>query len=161
TGRVPGANDDVIIDRPGDVTVTCDARSVTIHSLVSQNALSIRSPAGGPTGVFSASPPAAGNNGLALARQGLAAGGGLTTGGLLTWTAAFQSPIAGPGRVRANGGMAVTGDGTKTLSAGCTLDNAGTATWTGNGRIGLVGGATWNNAPGATLVVQNGQTVGL
>src|SRR5262249_48325805 len=158
TGMLPGASDDVVIDVPRSDTVTADLRFVTIHSLRCEKMLNIQST--GPSGVFEVETTAVVNNNLTLTDQGFAIGGQLTVNnGLFTWTAGNQSSIAGPGQVQANGGMLISGGGNKTLSGGVTLTNAGTATWTGNGAIALIQGATWNNMSGATLTIQNAQTL--
>jgi hypothetical protein len=79
----------------------------------------------------------------------------LTVGGLFTWT---NGELIGSGRMRAQGGLALSDDGFRDLDNGYTLDNAGTATWTGTGRIGLLHGSTFNNLAGATFDVRNDLT---
>src|SRR5262249_26626346 len=113
-----------------------------------------------PPGSFAVATTAVINNNLTIADQQFLLGDQLTVSGLLTWTAGNQSSIDGPGQVNANGGMAITGIGSKILTNGCTLNNAATATWTG-GSIALSQGAVWNNLSGSTLAVQNNDTFGV
>src|SRR5262249_33447740 len=62
TGQVPGAADDVTIDVPEAITVTCALQFASSHSLRSDKALSIR--ASGSSGFFSVAAPASVNNAL-------------------------------------------------------------------------------------------------
>jgi hypothetical protein len=87
-----------------------------------------------------------------LTMQSGALGGSatFTVAGQLTWSG---GTMVGPGRTVASGGLMLSGNSTKQLSAGRSLDNAATAVWTG-GIFDLESDGVLNNQAGATLDIQ-------
>jgi hypothetical protein len=80
TGQVPGASDDVVIDLAGITVTHSSTASDSIHSLTSQDALTI---SGGSLSVASNS--VIGNN-LGLLGATLTGAGTITVTGMLTWS---------------------------------------------------------------------------
>lgn len=77
----------------------------------------------------------------------------VSIGGLFTW---IGGTITGTGRVRANGGLLITGSIGNRVLDGVTLDNVTTATVSTSGVGGTLigGGATLNNLEGAVFTVE-------
>ncbi len=98
---------------------------------------------------------------VSLGNRGLLAGAGtLTVNGPFDWSAGNLGDATAPGATILNGGLTLSGTGTKQL-AGRTLTNAnnGTMVWTG-GALLLSAGATINNSSGSTFEVQTDGDIG-
>jgi hypothetical protein len=151
TGRLPGVSDDVVIDVPGNVSVTHAAGADAIHSLTSQKTIVLSG------GTLSLSGDSVVNNDTILTGGTLAGDGDLAVNGLLIWT---DGAMSGSGHTLANNGLVISGSAAKTLT-GRTLDNAGMATWSGSGNIVAINNATFNNLASATFNVLTDATFGL
>jgi hypothetical protein len=171
--RLPGASDDVLIDRGvANPVITVRSGTQTIHSLSSTEALTL---AGGSlvltadstiSGVLTLSSGTLSlGMGMTLDVSGsfaqsggtLAGAGALTITGSATLSGGLQS---GAGTTSLQSGGTISGaNGTFVLDAGRVLQNLGTLTWTG-GAIDLNGGPTGgagriDNATGAVFTAQS------
>jgi hypothetical protein len=149
THRVPTADDDVTIDKPG-VTVTQGLVSgFRVHSLTSTDAIVIKA------GLLAFTTDSSIANTLTIApNAGLDVNGHrLVVGGLFTCSGGWMSG----GTLVANGGMALGGNGlTEDLRNDFTLDNFGAATWSGPGNTINMGHGTIKNEAGATFTARGG-----
>jgi hypothetical protein len=174
TGQLPGANDDVVIKVPSNVTVThaSPTASDTVHSLVTTanfamqgGTLTINGPSifKSALSVFSTLT----TNGntvidgpVELVGGAMNGSGNVTLNGQLTWTG---GNIAGAGTVLAKGGLILDNFSSFSFSEptldGRTLQNAGTATWVGIGNFDLIDSATFVNLPGATFNINSDLTL--
>ncbi len=143
TGQVPGPFDDVVIDAAAGIVVTYSQGTSSVHSLTSQNDLSL----GG--GVLALGARSAIGGAFTLSTGGeLDGSDDVLVTGLFTCTG---GTLGGTGTVTASSGLAISGNGL--LISGCTLVNTGAATWTG-GNINLGPGGAIVNAPAAGFDVQ-------
>jgi hypothetical protein len=154
TGKLPGLLDDVVINVPGNVTITHSNFNDAILSLTCNDNLVI---SGNSFISLSIATASVINGNLTISGGTLGGGGNLTLNGLFTWT---SGTMTGGGHTVANGGMVLDTSNFNVLNLvnGRVLDNAATATWTGNGvgaAIGIGGDAVFNNLAGATLEVQS------
>jgi hypothetical protein len=144
TGALPGAGDDVVLDVPGNVTVTHSFGTDAVHSLVSQDRLEL---SGGALDLATASTF---NGAFAFTGGTLSGSGDVTVNGPFTWNG---GTLRGAGRTVANGGLALIipelFQPGKVLD-GRELDNAGAAVWTG-GSIAVNNGGRLDNLAGATF----------
>jgi hypothetical protein len=159
TDTLPGPADQVLIDVPGNITVTHAAASfgstpTEITSLRSEEAIVLSN------GTLSISATAIITNAFTLtddpallSSSTLAGTGSLVVNGPLTWDGGTMS---GPGQTIANGGLTITGAEDKFLS-GRTLSNSGLASWDGTGTIWAVGGGggILTNLAGATFQIES------
>jgi hypothetical protein len=168
TRKVPGAGDDVTINKPG-ITVTHSlSDSDSVHSLTSQEALTFSA---GSLSIASASTV---NNTLTLSGPVTLSGpgtitattidlnggtlggtGAVTVGSALNWSG---GTINGPSTVTVPTGatLTISGDSHAETLDNTTLINAGTATWSGAfNDLGLGFGAVFDNTAGAGFTVQN------
>ncbi len=111
TGAVPGPDDDVVINMPGNVTITHATGDDTVHSLMSHNPLDL---SGGSLELADTSTFAA----LNLSGGTLTGTAEVTVNGLLHWTAGTLAGV--PGRygfpwLAARGGLTVDGPDEKLL----------------------------------------------
>ena len=129
SGAVPGPSDNVVVDVPGNVTITHSQGSTPISRLVLAR------------GTLSVDSTIQISNGFSQSGGTLTGSSGLVVGGLFTWTGGIME---GTGTTTADGGMNINGTGTMSLRR--TLVNAAgqTATWT-NGNVGFFGTATFDN----------------
>jgi hypothetical protein len=128
TGAVPGPNDDVVLDAPGNGTVIHPAGDDTVHSLTGTNSLVL---SGGSLRLAAASTF---DGPLDLVGGTLATGGMLTVNGPLLWTAGtmlWTGQTFADVTTVANGGLDITGPGPKLLMNGY-LDNAQHGTLSGS-----------------------------
>jgi hypothetical protein len=149
TGKVPGATDDVVIDEPGNVTITHSGGTDSIHSLQSEDALVL---SGGSLSLATASTL---DSAFTFSNGTVSGAGDLTVNGQLTWSG---GTMTGTGHTIANGGLALSNTGdffSPTTLDGRQLDNAGSATWTGRGNITISNGGQFNNLAGATFDAQS------
>jgi hypothetical protein len=146
--RLPQSGDDVVIVRPGAVTVTHSTGTSQVSSLSSEERLVLT---GGT--IAPANPSVV--EGVFEQTGGTFFGGDLTINGPFTWTAGAQR---GPGQTTANGGMMLTGPSLKGMDR--TLNNAGAATWTGPGGLwDFFQRRQFNNLAGASLEIQGTGTM--
>ena len=111
TGAVPGPDDDVVIDVPGNVTITHATGDDSVHSLMSRDPLDI---SGGSLALADASTFGA----LNLSGGTLTGTAEITVNGLLHWTAGTLAGV--PGRygfpwLAARGGLTIDGPDQKLL----------------------------------------------
>jgi hypothetical protein len=141
TGHVPGAGDDVVINRPGAVVVYDSSSNAVLHSLqLTAGTLSV--------GVPGRSAPALTVTELLLAGGTLQGTADLTVSDTFFW---LGGSVAGSGQVTVLGNLEINGPSDKVL--GATLLNAGQASWT-QGHLDVLSGGTFVNEPGATFVAQ-------
>jgi hypothetical protein len=76
--------------------------------------------------------------------------GSLTVSGLTTWTGGNMN---GAGTIYVDGGLAISGTGSKYLYR--DMVNPGTTTWSDTGSFRITDGATFTNLPGALFDTQN------
>ena len=149
---LPGAADDVLIDLPGDITVTHGSGTTQINSLTSAESLVL---SGGSLSLNSTS---AINNAFTISRGTLSGSGNLTVGGLLSWSG---GTLWGSGQTIAQGGLAISGGSAYKFLDGYTLVNAGLGIWTGGDTslydIRFKNGAVLLNQAGATFDIQTDQ----
>jgi hypothetical protein len=145
TGQLPRPDEDVVIDLPGNITVTHSRGAHAVRSLLSAETLAI---SGGS---------------LALAERSEANGPLVLTGGLLTGPATLTATdiflwtggtLAGTGRTVANGGLVMSGTAGKVID-GRTVENGATAVWVGAGNITAQNGALFRNRATGTFLVEN------
>jgi hypothetical protein len=146
TGAVPGPDDDVVLDAPGDVTVNHSIGDDTVHSIAGNNALVL---SGGSLSLDTTS-AFDGPLDVVAGTVGVGFEARLTMNGPLLWTA---GTIAGYGTVTANGGLDITGPDPKLLD-GATLENSQRGTLSGS-PLGLRDFGYFDNLPGATLTVED------
>jgi hypothetical protein len=133
-GALPGPADDVIINVPGNQTVTCSSGSFTVNSIQCQEDFIL---SGGTLSISSASQFDAS---LTLSDGTLTGGGDVTITGTLNWTGGTMS---GSGRTI----IASIGKLNLRVSSGFlsrVLQNDGAAMWTG-GPLFMSGGTINNN----------------
>lgn len=111
TGAVPGPDDDVVINMPGNVMITHTAGDDAVHSLMSRNLLNL---SGGSLELADTSTFAA----LNLSGGTLTGTAEITVNGLLHWTAGTLAGV--PGRygfpwLAARGGLTIDGPDEKLL----------------------------------------------
>jgi hypothetical protein len=143
TNKLPGILDDVVINVPGNVTITHSSGTDLIHSLTSSDTLVV---SGGYLYIADASTL---SGALTLSGGTLTGPNSLTVNGAFSWTG---GTMGGSGSTHADDGFTISGGNGKTLDTR-TLDYTGTATWSGTGGISLVNNATWNNLANSTLSV--------
>jgi fibronectin-binding autotransporter adhesin len=134
----------------GDGSVTFGGASVTFAGTYS---------VGGPTTISNgtvAFDSAVTLGSLTLSGGTLAGLGDVSVTGLLTWTG---GTMTGAGQTDANGGMTISGTGTKNLLNGRTLNGSETTTWSG-GDINVMYDAVWNNLSGAVMDVRGNNRFG-
>jgi hypothetical protein len=173
TGKVPGASDDVTINKPG-ITVTHNlSQSDSVHSLTSQDALSFSA---GSLSIASASAinntltlsgpmKLSGAGAIAATTVNLNAGATLGGTGAVTVSSALNwsgGTIDGPSTVTVPKGamLTISGDSRIEFLDTTTLINAGTATWSGafnDLELGL--GAVIDNRAGASFTAQNDREI--
>lgn len=145
TGTLPGSDDDVVINVPGNVTVTHSRGATSVRSLTSAETLALS------------------NGSLAIAEASvlnaplLVSGGVLGGRATLTVTDTFfwtGGTLLGQGQVTAVGGLVISGAATKTLN-GKTLDNPGTAVWVGTGNVIARNDARILNQSTGTFLIEN------
>ena len=144
---MPGPADDAIVDQQG-ISVTHSVGTDSVNSLTSKAAFEV---SGGSLTLLSDSALSAT---LVISGGTLVNGRTTSVGGPLTWTA---GTLSGNGRVRADGGLAISSVSSKVLDGG-TLDNAGDATWE-TGSISFSHGAVFNNLAGAVFVASGPRLV--
>jgi hypothetical protein len=149
SGQVPQPGQDVTIDVSASITVTYRTGTTTVNSLHSKESLVISG------GLLSITNPSDVAGNLTLSNGTLDGSGDIQVSGLLTWSG---GSMTGSGHTQATGGLAITGGSSKTLN-GRALDNLGTATWSGTGNIASGNGSVLTNAAGATLTIQNNQSL--
>ncbi len=137
TGSLPGPDDDVVIDVPGDVLITHQTGTDAVHSLTDRGALDL---SGGSLSLAGDST----FNELDLSGGTLVGSGSLAVNGLLNWTA---GTLTGSARAVVNGRLDISGDADKVL--GATLTNANDGTVSGRLIFDVLGGFV--NDAGATL----------
>jgi len=145
--RLPGAEDDVVIDVPGNITITrSSGNSHTIASLVSRETLSIS--AGTLTIAGDATLDAISLSGGTLSAAGTTSIASFTwSGGTLSGGGSTAIPVGGTLNLTGNSGM--------TLDAH-RLSNQGTVNWTGSGIFYLVNSsAVLNEAGGSFNLASN------
>lgn len=142
---VPGAADDVLIDVPGNITVTHSFGSHAVRSLHSEEAILLTGGTLdiGATSILSQT--------LALMGGTLSGNGDLTLNGLLLWR---QGTMSGLGTTIANGDIHFIDNLSYVLMDGRTLINSGTAVWQNGGYLIAYFGSTIINLPGATFHFQ-------
>jgi hypothetical protein len=138
---VPGAADDVLIDVPGNITVTHSFGSHAVRSLHSEEAILISS------GFLDIEQNSILSNTLALKGGSLSGNADITLNGLLVWR---QGNMGGSGTTTANGDIHFNDNVNRGLVDGRTLINNGTAVWQ-NGSLNLYFGSTIINLPGAVF----------
>lgn len=171
-GRVPDANDNVVIDQ-GAITVTYSTGASTVRSLrlgstlsitggsltlnqastVLAGAASARTPGGS---AVSASSEASGGR-LTLSGGTLAGAGALTIEGELFWSG---GTILGPGTttITSSACLLISGSGSKTLDARALL-NHGETIWQGSGTLAVENGATVSNESDGYIQARGQQTL--
>ena len=134
TDAVPTSADDVVIEQPGNVTVTItDAEQA--NTVASSDTLTIQGSLLGGSGVLSLT-------GASQATTLNIAGGTLSSAGTITVTGPmlWSGVIEGGGTVTANGGMSISGDDInfgENVLTNATLINNGTVNWT-SGSVAVV-----------------------
>ena len=128
-GAVPGPSDNVVIDVPGNVTITHSQGSTPISRLVLAR------------GTLSVDSTIQVSNGFSQSGGTLTGSSDLVVGGLFTWTGGI---MGGTGTTTADGGININGTGIMSLRRTLVNSAGETATWT-NGNIGFFGTATFDN----------------
>ena len=128
-GAVPGPSDNVVIDVPGNVTITHSQGSTPISRLVLAR------------GTLSVDSTIQVSNGFSQSGGTLTGSSDLVVGGLFTWTGGIME---GTGTTTADGGININGTGIMSLRRTLVNSAGETATWT-NGNIGFFGTATFDN----------------
>jgi hypothetical protein len=119
---LPGANDDVFIDVPGDVVITHSGSSTTtIRSLTSQDAVRL---IGGTLSIAAASSV----NNFELAAGTLTGPGDLAINGAFSWTSGTLSG-SGATVIAAGARLDIVGTGTHTIAGGPIDSTAGPVNW--------------------------------
>ena len=138
---LPGPDDDVVIDRPGDITITHSSGTHSVKSLQSQENFVL---SGGSLSFSNASQF---STSLTLSGGTLAGSGDVTVTGMFDWS---NGTMSGSGRtiIAATGGLNLGGANTRILSR--VLQNDGAANWTGSGLL-LMAGGTFNNNGSFTI----------
>jgi hypothetical protein len=150
TNRLPGPNDDAIIDTAG-ITVTHSSASANdaVGSLTSAATLAIS----GGTLAFGAPSTV---SSLTLSGGALTGPGDVTIDNSLLWTGGTMS---GAGHTIVSGTAEVGGSSGPLLN-GRALDNAGTAVVDNGATLNMFGGAVFTNEAGATLTLQGTGSLG-
>lgn len=158
---VPGIGDTVLIDVPAStITVLFSSGTSNIVSLTCEENLAVTCGSlsiGGTATIAGSVTLSSGTltlNGVSSiggtlgqsGSGGLAGTGTVEVAGLLSWTGGEQS---GAGVTNANGGVAISGSGTKTPMGGRTLRMFGSCTWTGSGNIQVNIGSVLEAMPGS------------
>ncbi len=143
--RLPAAGDDVVIDRPGTITVTHSQGSTVVQSVTSQEGLTLQ---GGTLRMTAASSL----NGPVLLSGGTLAGNSdVTVNGYLTWATGDIGAAGSTVRVRALGGLEILDGGSRRMHGG-TLENHHVAYWRGSVFAANPGASSeFVNMPGAFL----------
>lgn len=142
---LPGPDDDVVLDVPGNVTITLSSGAHTIRSLLSQEPFTL---SGGSLTITANSQLAD----FTLSGGTLSGSGDVTVSGALSWTGGTMS---GSGRILVVGSGTLTLGGTANKHLERLLQNEGAASWTG-GPVFLSGGTlvnlgTFTASSGGTL----------
>ncbi len=154
TGALPGANDDVVIDRPGDITVTHSSAANSVKSLLSEEAFVLSG------GSLTVSGTVQVNNGFSIFAATLAGatvlkgtnGQAITAGGSTLLGVTLDSDLiipSGAGLVIQDNGLTLAG-GAKIIVNGSLSVTRGTQTIGGQGEIVL---AANNSSFGLSQVV--------
>src|SRR5262249_5071716 len=153
-GRLPEPGDDVVIDRPGDITVIHSQGTSEVRSVTSEEALTL---AGGTLRINSVSVL----NGPFLFTGGTLAGTGeVSVNGPMFWASGKLGLIGSPVRVLAYGGLDMPDGGSRRMETG-SLENYGVGIWAGD--IGVTSPfvvSEFGNRPCAVLTVNGPATFG-
>jgi hypothetical protein len=137
TGMPPQEGDDVIINRPGDITVTFRTGAADINSLTSDEAFVLSG------GTLTLSANSVLNGPFTFSGGTLGGAGNLEIDDLFTWSGGV---MGGSGATNATGGMQIDNAGAVQIADMRRLNNAGDAVWTGDGGF--------NNGPAAMFTNQ-------
>ncbi|MFO1513780.1 MAG: HYR domain-containing protein [Verrucomicrobiota bacterium] len=166
TGVVPGPADFVVIDRPGDLTITHSAGDDVVAAIICRENFMLSG------GSLSFANSARFEGTLSLSGGTLTGSGDVSITGVLNWTG---GTMTGTGKTIVPSGATLTMSGG---TLGRELRNYGTATWNGSWMMaggiinnygaanvnggycdGIGGVNAFNNLPGATLTKVGGDTL--
>jgi RHS repeat-associated protein len=147
TGALPGPDDDVVIDRPGDIAVTLNSGNHTVRTIVCEEDFVLSG------GTLNLTVSMQANRTFSMSGGSLSGAGEVTITGALAWTGGTMS---GAGRtiVANTGTLSLTGSSARYLNR--VLGNEGTATWTDG--VLVMNGGTFDNL--GTLTANNSSDSG-
>ncbi len=146
---VPGAGDDVVIDVPGNITITHDTGTDTVRSLVSQQNLILTGTSSlTVTGSFMES---SGRELIARASARFSVNGATTTTGADLTTSGGTISLTGPATI--TGGHLTALGGVISLTGAATLTSTNLAAENG-GMVSLPGATVYNGAGSVSLTVR-------